>query len=116
MREVRRERRYDGLILDPPTYGHGPGGSTWSMDDLPDLLDACRALLEPGAIALLTAHTPGFDPDRLTTLLAAHLGRDRSAVQAGDLGVATRDGRRLELGAFARIGRTGRAGRGAIGA
>ncbi len=105
-RERRRGRRYDGLVLDPPSYGHGPGGRPWRLeDDLPDLLDACRALVDPEGFVLLTAHTPGFGADRLAAGLAAGPGRARPDVEGGDLGLATADGRRLELGAFARIAR-----------
>lgn len=101
-REARRGRRYDGLVLDPPTYGHGPGGAPWSMDALPGLLATCRGVLEPGASVLLTAHTPGYDGDHLADLLADGLGIRSMAIETGDLSVATRDGRRLALGAFAR--------------
>ena len=67
-REQRRGRRYAGVILDPPSYGHGglrprPGSSP---ADLPALLATCVALLADGpAFILLSAHTPGFGPDRL---------------------------------------------------
>jgi len=45
-RELRRGRRYDGVILDPPKFGRGPDGETWRLEsDLPELLDACQALL-----------------------------------------------------------------------
>ncbi|MBY0564595.1 MAG: class I SAM-dependent methyltransferase [Hyphomonadaceae bacterium] len=45
-REVRRGRRYDGIILDPPKFGRGPDGETWRLEeDLPELLDACQMLL-----------------------------------------------------------------------
>jgi 23S rRNA (cytosine1962-C5)-methyltransferase len=64
-REARRRRRYDGILLDPPAYGHA-GRRTWRLDaDLGDLLFACSQLVAPGAFLLLTAHTAGFDDDRL---------------------------------------------------
>jgi len=45
-REIRRGRRYDGVILDPPKFGRGPDGETWKLEtDLPELLDACQTLL-----------------------------------------------------------------------
>jgi Predicted SAM-dependent methyltransferases len=102
-REARRGRRYAGIVLDPPTYGHGPGARPWRLeDDLSPLLAACSAVIEPDGFALLTAHTPGFDAERLGQLLDRALGRSRGAVDDGELAVSTRDGRRLELGAFAR--------------
>jgi 23S rRNA (cytosine1962-C5)-methyltransferase len=46
-REVRRERRYDGIILDPPKYGRGPTGEIWRLEEnLPGLLADCRRLLD----------------------------------------------------------------------
>ena len=45
-REIRRGRRYDGIILDPPKFGRGPDGETWRLEtDLPELLGACQTLL-----------------------------------------------------------------------
>lgn len=45
-REIRRGRRYDGIILDPPKFGRGPDGATWRLEsDLPALLEACQQLL-----------------------------------------------------------------------
>jgi 23S rRNA (cytosine1962-C5)-methyltransferase len=45
-RELRRGRRYDGVILDPPKFGRGPDGETWRLEEnLPELLDACQTLL-----------------------------------------------------------------------
>jgi 23S rRNA (cytosine1962-C5)-methyltransferase len=102
-REARRGRRYDGVILDPPTYGHGTGGRAWRLEeDAPGLLEVCRAVLEPGGFVLLTAHTPGMGPDRLGDLLATGLRRAPGGIESGALGLSTGDGRRLELGAFAR--------------
>jgi 23S rRNA (cytosine1962-C5)-methyltransferase len=102
-REVRRGRRYAGILLDPPSYGHGPRSGAWHIDrDLPALLATCSRLLAPGGFVLLTAHTEAFAGARLAGELAASIGRSRSSVEAGRLSVTTADGRRLELGAFAR--------------
>lgn len=102
-REVRRGHRYDGVILDPPSYGHGGGTKSWSLErDLPPLLDGIARLLAPGAFVLLTAHTPAFDPGRLAGELGtAVLGR----VDAGELVIDATSGARLDLGAFARVER-----------
>ncbi|MBL8535919.1 MAG: class I SAM-dependent methyltransferase [Hyphomonadaceae bacterium] len=49
-RELRRGRRYDGVILDPPKFGRGPNGETWRLEEqLPELLDACQMLLRTDA-------------------------------------------------------------------
>jgi 23S rRNA (cytosine1962-C5)-methyltransferase len=102
-REVRRGRRYDGILLDPPSYGHGPRSGAWRIDrDLPVLLATCARLLDDAGFVLLTAHTEAFGGARLGTDLATALGRSRSVIETGRLALTTKDGRRLELGAFAR--------------
>jgi 23S rRNA (cytosine1962-C5)-methyltransferase len=102
-REARRGRTYAGVVLDPPSYGHGPGARPWRLDeDLPRLLAACERVLEPDGFVLLTAHTPGFDAERLAGLLRAHRRLARADIEAGGLAIVTADGRLLELGAFAR--------------
>lgn len=101
-REVRRERHYAGVVLDPPSYGHGTGTRPWQFEaDLPRLLAACAQVLEPDGFILLTAHTPGFGADRLASALGSATGRRPAVVDAGELFLSTPDGRRLELGAFA---------------
>jgi 23S rRNA (cytosine1962-C5)-methyltransferase len=102
-REVRRGRRYAGVVLDPPSYGHGPAGRPWRLvEHLDEMLAATTALLEPGGFVLLTAHTPGFDGELLAKALARALRRPAATVGRGPLVLTTHDGRRLELGAFAR--------------
>jgi 23S rRNA (cytosine1962-C5)-methyltransferase len=49
-REIRRGRRYDGIILDPPKFGRGPDGETWKLEEqLPDMLENCQTLLRTSA-------------------------------------------------------------------
>ena len=105
LREIRRGRRYDAVILDPPSYGHGSRGSTWRLEDrLDPLLDACAELTgDDPAFVLLTAHTPGFGPERLADALAGAFGRRQSEVVAGELGLRARSGAHLRLGAWTRI-------------
>lgn len=104
-REVRRDRRYDGIVLDPPTYGHGAGerARTWRLErDLPGLLGACRSILAPDGFVLLTAHSSGLEPADLSGALS-HAGDPSSAdPEAGLLMISTADGRALALGAYAR--------------
>ncbi|MDR3234646.1 MAG: class I SAM-dependent methyltransferase [Planctomycetaceae bacterium] len=70
-RELKRECRYDAVILDPPSYGHGVKGEAWKIAaDLPPLLeDIARLLNERPAFLLLTAHTEGLDTAALQTML-----------------------------------------------
>jgi 23S rRNA (cytosine1962-C5)-methyltransferase len=104
-REDRRGRRYDGVILDPPSYGHGAGGRSWKLADrLPDLLADCAALTGPRpAFVLLTAHTPGFWSGRLADELAAVYRRPVTDIDAAEMELRARSGAHLRLGAYARI-------------
>jgi 23S rRNA (cytosine1962-C5)-methyltransferase len=100
-RERRRGRRYDGVVLDPPSYGHGAGA--WQIEDhLPALLEDVAALCGPRpSFVLLTAHTPGFDGERLAAMLREVLG---IAADGGQLALDARSGARLDLGAWAMAG------------
>jgi 23S rRNA (cytosine1962-C5)-methyltransferase len=103
-REARRGRRYRGVILDPPSYGHGPGGRSWRLEDrLAALLEGSISVTggHPDLV-LLTAHTPGFGAERLADELAAVLRRRPSDIEAGVLSLEARSGARLALGSFAR--------------
>jgi 23S rRNA (cytosine1962-C5)-methyltransferase len=98
-REVRRGHRYDGVVLDPPTYGHGASGKTWRLErDLPPLLDDVDRVLGPDGFLLLTAHTAALDP----FTLGRFLGHE---VDVGDLALRATSGVTLRLGAFARFSR-----------
>lgn len=98
-RERRRGRRYDGLVLDPPTYGHGR--RAWQIEtDLAPLLEDLAALAGPRpSFVLLSAHTPGYDGERLSAML-----RESFAVRVtGEpLVLRARSGAALPLGAWAR--------------
>jgi 23S rRNA (cytosine1962-C5)-methyltransferase len=61
-REIRRGRRYDAIILDPPTFGRGAGGETYKIErDLKDTLQLVRELLSPSPrFVLFSSHTPGL--------------------------------------------------------
>lgn len=104
-REIRRGRGYDAVVLDPPSYGHAPGGRTWRLEErLAELLDACAALTAGDPLfALASAHTPGFGPDRLADELAAAYRRRLGQVERGELILRAESGARLRLGAWARI-------------
>ena len=111
-RELRRGRRYAGLVLDPPSYGHGSSGKAWRLAaDLPSLLETCAGLLDDGpAFIVVTAHTPGFGPDRLGQLLLDALepiagGDAAGAIQVEDQSILSEGGTRLHLGAMARWSR-----------
>jgi 23S rRNA (cytosine1962-C5)-methyltransferase len=104
-RELRRGNSYDGVILDPPSYGHGPKGEVWKIgNSLFPLLKACGQLTKSQrAFILLSCHSPGFGPAELEALLAdAIFGHCQGGVVAGPLSLVTTDGRELPCGSVAR--------------
>lgn len=109
-REVRRERLYDGLILDPPSYGHGPKRQVWRLDDdLAPLLRSVAPLLGASPELLVcTCHSPGWGPRELRRLVADAVPQiAHSAIEADHLALQTADGRALPCGAVARWSRSG---------
>ena len=104
-REGRRGRRYDGIVLDPPSFGRGSGGARSRgrrlMDDLPGLLAACRAVAAPDAFVLLSAHTTGLDGHDLREHLREAFGGG-SGIESVPLQLIAGSGARLALGWAAR--------------
>ena len=88
-REVRRERRYDGILLDPPKYGRGPDGEVWRLEeDLAPLIANCRQLLDPNSRFLfLTVYAVRVSAIALGNLLQAHFADLPGKVEFGELAV-----------------------------
>jgi 23S rRNA (cytosine1962-C5)-methyltransferase len=105
-RESRRGRRYAGLVIDPPSYGHGGRGGrpAWVFEErIVELLDACAGVADPDAFWVLTTHTPGWDPDRLAATLAMATDVRPADVEELGLVLEAETGARLRLGAAARF-------------
>ncbi|MBP7276272.1 MAG: class I SAM-dependent methyltransferase [Kiritimatiellae bacterium] len=87
LREQRRGVKYDGIILDPPTFGRGKRGELFKIEeDIPALLDAVRSTLSPHPrFVLLTAHTPGLGPVALDNLLRSALSDRKGRVEHGEM-------------------------------
>lgn len=99
-RELKRGNQYDAIILDPPSYAHGPRGESWTIEDqLPELLAECAALLRPHfCFLLLTWHSPGLNPDHLHRLLVDASGKRIGVPRSGPLELRTTTDRRLPSG------------------
>jgi len=102
-REIRRGSRYDAVLLDPPSFGRGPKGEIWKVEDkLPELLDLVRQLLKPEArFVILTLYNL-----EASALMAKNLMEDlmpRGSVEAGELALSHENGNALlPLSLFAR--------------
>jgi 23S rRNA (cytosine1962-C5)-methyltransferase len=104
-RELKRGNQYDAVILDPPSYGHGPKGEPWKITEhLLPLLKLCGKLVaDQRAFLLATCHSPGIGPAEMTAYLAeGFFGHCGEPPQAGELFLETSDGRRLPSGVYAR--------------
>jgi 23S rRNA (cytosine1962-C5)-methyltransferase len=103
-REVRRGARYQGIILDPPSFGRGPQGEVFKIEkDIIPLLHDCRALLHDDALFVLySCHTPGFTPITLNNQLSEALASLRGAVEGGEMTVADPQRRQLPSGTWSR--------------
>ncbi|MGB3738751.1 MAG: class I SAM-dependent methyltransferase [Pontixanthobacter sp.] len=86
-REVRREKRYDGIILDPPKFGRGPKNETWRLEEgLPELVRDCRRLLDKDSRFLfLTVYAVRMSSLSLAGLLAEMFADLPGTIEHGDL-------------------------------
>ena len=107
-REVRREKRYDGILLDPPKYGRGPEGEIWRLEeDLPELIANCRQLLDVNSKFLfLTVYAVRMSALALGGLLESHFADLGGKVEFGELAVREQGrGMLLPTAIFARWSR-----------
>ena len=104
-REGRRGRQYEGIIVDPPSYGKGPKGEKWIVEEhLMGLLDLLMPLMarEPRFV-LFTCHTLGFSPALMSNLLVPWVERFGGRIEAGTMTLGNATCRRvLPAGFYAR--------------
>ncbi|MEL7319307.1 MAG: class I SAM-dependent methyltransferase [Pseudomonadota bacterium] len=86
-REVRREKRYDGIILDPPKFGRGPKNETWRLEEgLPGLVGDCAQLLDrDSAFLFLTVYAVRMSSVAIAGLLQEALRHLPGVIEHGDL-------------------------------
>jgi 23S rRNA (cytosine1962-C5)-methyltransferase len=104
-RELKRGRRYDAIIMDPPTYGRGSTGEMWKLEDhLWPLLEECRGLLSDEPVFfLINAYTARLSPTVVLNLLQALLGGRGGSFTCGEVGLPIqRDGKVLPCGIYGR--------------
>jgi len=86
-RELKRESRYDAIILDPPSFGRGTKGEVFKIEEeIQPLLQSCRDLLtEKPFFFLFSCHTPGFTPIAMQHLLNQALSGLKGNIDAGEM-------------------------------
>ena len=105
-RELRRGKTYDGILMDPPSYGRGPGGEVWKLEnELFPLAEACSRLLSDEPLFfLINSYTTGFQPAVLTNILARTAERRfRGQIDAEEVGLPVTAGGILPCGASGRL-------------
>lgn len=93
-REIRRGNKYDGIVMDPPSYGRGPDGEVWKLEDqLFDLLGLCSQILSDDALFfLLNSYTTGLSPSIMAYLVSTVIGKGRKgAVSFDEIGLPVTD-------------------------
>ncbi|MEI8125803.1 MAG: class I SAM-dependent methyltransferase, partial [Parachlamydiaceae bacterium] len=102
-REVKRGVRYDGIILDPPSFGRGSRGEVFKIeDDLQKILKDCVSLLSDHPLfVLFTCHSPGFSPIVMDHLMKQTMAKYKGTVDCGEM-VLSGEGLPLPSGVYAR--------------
>ena len=104
-REIRRGHHYDAIIMDPPSYGRGPGGEVWQLEEkIYDLLSLCTGVLSGKPLFFaLNSYTTGLSPSVMAHLLGVTLGRQfEGEITADEIGLPeSRSGLTLPCGSTA---------------
>ena len=104
-REIRRGNHYDAIIMDPPSYGRGPKGEIWKIEDaIHPLIKLCTQILsEDPLFFLINSYTTGLAPAVLTYMLATELKKYNGHVDSQEIGLpVTSNGLVLPCGASGR--------------
>ena len=108
-REARRGNKYQGIILDPPAYGHGPDGEKWKLDEcLFDILKCVSAILSPkDSFLVLNLYSNGYSAVLGETLVRQAFGipSDCPGIECGESVLRDRFGKNLPLSIFVRLRR-----------
>ena len=109
-RESKRGKRYNGIILDPPAYGHGPNGETWKLDELLyELLSGVAAILEPkDAFMVLNLYSNGYSAMLANTVVRSAMGllegsTGSAIITSGELLLKDSFGKAMPLSVFTRL-------------
>lgn len=100
-REVKRNRKYHAIQMDPPAWGNGLKGSKWKLEEkLDELVSNASKALEENAILILTTYSPNIEPSTLKEIFELYL--KNCTIETGILCTKTRTGKILEHGSMAR--------------
>ena len=104
-KEIKRGHTYEGIIMDPPTFGHGPKNELWKIeDDFMELISLAREALSPNALfILMSGYAAGYSPIAYENCLTQAMHGMPGEITSGELALQESDsGRLLPAGIFAR--------------
>lgn len=103
-REIRRERKYQGIILDPPAYGRGPDGEKWVLEEqINDILKLCAQLLDPARhYLILNVYSLGLSPLIIENLVNSNFPSKKN-LEFGELYIPDGFQKKLPLGVYCRF-------------
>lgn len=104
-REVKRGKKYHGIILDPPAYGHGPNGESWKLEEMiNEMIGLVAQLLEnEHSFLVLNTYSLGFSSLIIQNLLHEHFPKRLKTSQTGEIFLKATSGVALPLGVVGRI-------------
>lgn len=100
-REVKRGNKYNGIILDPPSYGHGPNGEKWKLEEnIMEMMEGVKQLLDPTEnFLILNAYSLGFS----ALVIENFLKSESKGLEVGELYLHSKSDQKLPLGVFGRF-------------
>lgn len=99
-RELKRGRKYHGIILDPPAYGHGPKGESWKLEDqVNEMMKHVFKLLDEKFFIVLNTYSLGFSPLIIENIFSSY---GCKPFETGELFLPSESGQKLPLGVFGR--------------
>ena len=103
-REIKRGKKYNGIILDPPAYGHGPNGEKWKLEDhIQEMMqDVVQLLDEKEHFLILNAYSMGFSSVIIENLIKSSFPKVAN-LNCGELFLQAKSGCKLPLGVFGRF-------------
>lgn len=104
-KEQRRGNLYQGIILDPPAFGHGPNGEKWKLEDnILEMIDSVLQILDPKQhLLILNAYSLGFSALVPQNLLEPFASKHKSNLSIGELYLDAKSGIKLPLGVWGRL-------------
>ncbi len=103
-REARRGNFYDGIIMDPPSYGHGPKKELWKIEEhMLELISECKKILSPKPLfVLLNGYAAGYSAVGYKNIASDLIGENKGQFEFGELTLESKSGKLLPAGIFAR--------------